>query len=90
MVVRRSSVMDWDLEQALARSRQRLDDAHQAWLIHEALAATPAQPGWRDQALVQVGGWLIGIGHRLQLVGGCTATPTMTRTPPTSGQPGGK
>lgn len=76
--VRRSSVMNWYVEETLDRSGDRVREAEKARLIHEALASTPAQPGLREQALVRVGGWLVGVGQRLQLSGGCVPMPAMT------------
>ena len=70
--------MNWYVEETLDRSSERVREAEKARLIHEALASTPAQPGWREQALVRVGGWLVGVGQRLQLSGGCAVVPTMT------------
>jgi hypothetical protein len=71
--------MDWYLEQAMKREQEQLRDAHKAWLIQEALAAAASeQPGWRDQALVRLGSWLVTLGRRLELSGGCAAAPMMT------------
>jgi hypothetical protein len=70
--------MDWYLEQALNRSNERVRDAQKARLIQEALAVRPAHPGRREQALVRVGGWLVGVGQRLQVLGSCAAVPAMT------------
>jgi hypothetical protein len=70
--------MDWYLEQALNRSNERVREAQKARLIQEALAVRPAHPDRREQALVRVGGWLVGVGQRLQLSGGVAGVPTMS------------
>ncbi len=70
--------MNWYVEETLDRSGDRVREAEKARLIREARAAMPAQSGWRDQALVRVGGWLVGVGQRLQVLGSCAAVPTMT------------
>jgi hypothetical protein len=68
--------MDWYLEQAMERTRARLDEAETARLRHELRASVPAQPGVRERALVLMGGWLVTVGRRLEVSGGC-AHPTM-------------
>jgi len=70
-------VSDWYLDQALERSRERQQQAEQAWLIHEALANAPRPSGWREQVLVGLGDLFVAVGHRLQLSGGCSAAPPM-------------
>jgi hypothetical protein len=71
--------MDWYLEQTMEHERERLRGAHKAWLIQQALAAAASeQSGWRDQALVRLGSWLVTLGRRLELSGGCAAAPMMT------------
>jgi hypothetical protein len=71
-------MLNWYLEEALERSQDRVRAAEQARIVQEALAAADSPPGWRDQALVQVGGWLVALGHRMELAGRCAVAPMMT------------
>ncbi len=58
---------DWYLDQALERSRERLQNAEQNRRVQEALAAAPRPSGWREQTLVLLGDWFVAVGHRLLL-----------------------
>lgn len=67
-------MINWYVEQALAGAQDRVHEAERQRLIQAARAARPQHPGWREQALVQVGGWLVAAGQRLQLSGDCVPT----------------
>jgi len=64
-------MINWYVEQTMADSQERLHDADRQRLIQAARAAAAQHPGLREQALVQVGGWLVATGRRLQVSGGC-------------------